>query len=53
MVNQPSIFQPAAQLINQLQPAVNQSAFLQLAAQISNQAQSMVSQPSISSQQLS
>ena len=47
MANQPSIFQPAAQLINQLQPTVNQLAFFQPAAQISNQAQPMVSQPLI------
>ena len=47
MVNQPSIFQPTAQLINQLQPTVKQSAFFQPAAQISNQAQPMVSQPLI------
>ena len=51
MVNQSSIFQPTAQLINQLQPTVTQSAFFQPAAQISNQAQSMVSQPLIIQQE--
>ena len=47
MVNQPSIFEPAAQLINQLQSTVTQSPFFQPAVQISNQAQPMVSQPLI------
>ena len=38
MVSQPLIFQPAAQSIDQLQPAINQSTFFQPATNLNNQA---------------